>query len=98
MRVPSESAGLLRRPASWSAVSQASLAFGYELLTTSLQLVAAYGSLANGGVLMRPALVREIRDFNGDPTWRSVPEPVRRVVDRERGLTGQRGAHMGGER
>jgi cell division protein FtsI (penicillin-binding protein 3) len=80
VRVPSESAGLLRRPASWSAVSQASLAFGYELMITSVQMVAAYGSLANGGVLMRPTLVREIRDFNGEASWRSVPEPVRRVV------------------
>jgi len=80
VRVPSESAGLLRRPASWSAVSQASLAFGYELMITSVQMVAAYGSLANGGVLMRPTLVREIRDFNGDAFWRSDPEPVRRVV------------------
>jgi cell division protein FtsI (penicillin-binding protein 3) len=80
VRVPSESAGLLRRPAAWSAVSQASLAFGYELLITSVQLVAAYGSLANGGVLMRPTLVREIRDFEGEVTWRSIPEPVRRVL------------------
>ncbi len=83
LRVPSESAGLLRRPASWSAVSQGSLAFGYELLITSVQLVAAYGSLANGGVLMRPTLVREIRDINGDASWRSVPEPVRRVIHRD---------------
>ena len=83
LRVPSESAGLLRRPASWSAVSQGSLAFGYELLITSVQLVAAYGSLANGGVLMRPTLVREIRDINGDASWRSVPEPVRRVIQRD---------------
>ena len=83
VRVPSESAGLLRRPGSWSAVSQASLAFGYELLITSVQLVAAYGSLANGGVLMRPTLVREIREFNGETTWRSVPEAVRRVVHQD---------------
>ena len=80
VRVPSESAGLLRRPADWSAVSQASLAFGYELLITSVQLVAAYGSLANGGVLMRPTLVREIRDLEGEVSWRSIPEPVRRVL------------------
>jgi len=80
VRVPSESAGLLRRPADWSAVSQASLAFGYELLTTSVQLTAAYGALANGGVLMRPALIREVRSPDGDPIWRSEPEPVRRVI------------------
>ncbi|MEJ2482791.1 MAG: penicillin-binding transpeptidase domain-containing protein, partial [Gemmatimonadota bacterium] len=80
VRVPSESAGLLRRPAEWSAVSQASLAFGYEILTTSAQLAAAYGALANGGVLMRPALIREVRSPEGDTRWRSEPEPVRRVI------------------
>ncbi len=83
VRVPSESAGLLRRPASWSAVSQGSLAFGYELLVTSLQMVAAYGALANGGVLMRPTLVREIRDLDGRTTWRAQTEAVRRVITRE---------------
>ena len=80
VRVPSESAGLLRRPNEWSAVSQASLAFGYEILTTSVQLAAAYGALANRGVLMRPALIREVKSSEGETRWRSEPEPVRRVI------------------
>ncbi|MEJ2548191.1 MAG: penicillin-binding transpeptidase domain-containing protein [Gemmatimonadota bacterium] len=80
VRVPSESAGLLRRPSEWSAVSQASLAFGYEILTTSAQLAAAYGALANRGVLMRPALIREVKSPEGETRWRSEPEPVRRVI------------------
>ncbi|MCL7926257.1 MAG: penicillin-binding transpeptidase domain-containing protein [marine benthic group bacterium] len=80
VRVPSESAGLLRRPGEWSAVSQASLAFGYEILTTSLQLAVAYGALANGGILMRPSLIREVRSPEGEATWRSEPEAVRRVI------------------
>ncbi|HEX6008434.1 MAG TPA: penicillin-binding protein 2, partial [Burkholderiales bacterium] len=58
---PSESSGLLRRPANWSRFSQASLAIGYEISVTPMQMVLAYGALANGGLLMEPRLVREVR-------------------------------------
>ncbi|MFW6193232.1 MAG: peptidoglycan D,D-transpeptidase FtsI family protein, partial [Gemmatimonadota bacterium] len=77
---PSESGGQLRRPERWSALSQASLAMGYEISVTSLQLAAAYGALANGGVLMRPYLLREVRDASGEVVHRGRPEPIRRVV------------------
>jgi len=45
---PSESAGRLARPARWSALTQASLAMGYELGVTPLQLVMAYGAPSPG--------------------------------------------------
>ncbi len=77
---PSESAGLLRRPNRWSGLSQASLAIGYELMVTSVQLVAAYGALANDGVLLRPGLVYEIRSAEGERSWRRDVSVVRRVA------------------
>lgn len=80
---PAESGGMLRRPERWSALSQASLAMGYEISVTSLQLAAAYGALANDGVLMRPYLVREVRNADGEVVHRRRPEPMRRVVRRE---------------
>ncbi len=83
LRVPSESAGLLRRPADWSALSQESLAYGYELLVTSVQLVSAYGALANGGMLLQPEILREVRDPAGSRVWRSDVRPIRRVVRKE---------------
>ncbi len=46
--------------------SPASLAMGYELAVTPLQLAAAYGALANGGVLLEPTLVRQVRDADGE--------------------------------
>ena len=82
IEIPGESSGLLRRPDRWSALSQASLAIGYEMLTTSLQLVMAYGALANGGTLLKPALVREVRTEGESSGWRFEPEPIRRVIDR----------------
>ncbi|MGD8698016.1 MAG: penicillin-binding transpeptidase domain-containing protein [Gemmatimonadales bacterium] len=80
---PSESPGLLRRPAQWSAQSRASLAIGYEVAVTPLQLTMAYGALANGGILMRPRLVREARNHRGAVRWSVEPEPIRRVVSEE---------------
>ncbi|HEV2130015.1 MAG TPA: penicillin-binding transpeptidase domain-containing protein [Longimicrobiaceae bacterium] len=80
---PAESGGRLRRPAQWSAMSAASLAMGYEIAVTPLQLLAAYGALANGGVLMEPRLLREVRDSGGENIYELRPQPVRRVLPAE---------------
>lgn len=77
---PSESGGLLRRPGQWTGYSQASLAMGYEISVTPLQMVMAYGALANGGVLMEPRLVREVRSRDGRVRAEYEPRAVRRVV------------------
>ena len=57
-----------------------SLAIGYEVAATPLQIAAAYGAIANDGVLLAPTLVREMRDPEGEVVYRHRPEPVRRVV------------------
>jgi len=77
---PAESPGRLRPPSEWTRPSSASLAIGYELAVTPLQLAAAYGAIANDGVLLQPTLVREVRDPSGAVLYRHRPEPVRRAV------------------
>lgn len=78
--LPGEARGTLRRPEHWSGQSPASLAIGYEISVTPLQMAMAYGALANGGLLMEPRLVRELRDSNGRVTARFEPRMVRRVI------------------
>ena len=80
---PAESPGRLRPPREWSRPSSASLAIGYELAVTPIQLAAAYGAIANDGVLLEPTLIREVRDPRGAVLYRHHPEPVRRVVSRQ---------------
>ncbi|MBV9775207.1 MAG: PASTA domain-containing protein [Gemmatimonadetes bacterium] len=80
---PSEAGGRLRRPDGWSRFSSASLAIGYEVAATPLQLTMAYGALANGGTLMEPRLVREVRATGGETLRRWDPRVVRRVVPRK---------------
>ncbi|MEX2295554.1 MAG: penicillin-binding transpeptidase domain-containing protein, partial [Gemmatimonadota bacterium] len=81
--LPGEASGVLRRPSSWSSQSAASLAIGYEINVTPIQMAMAYGAIANGGVLMEPRLVLEIRDESGRVIQRFDPEPVRRVLSEE---------------
>ena len=78
--LPSEVSGVLRRPEEWSPLSTHSLAFGYELSVTSLQMAMAFGALANGGWLMEPQLVREVRDPDGGPVRLGRPRAIRRAV------------------
>ena len=77
---PSEAAGTLRSPQYWSRQSSASLAMGYEVAVTPLQLAAAYAAIANGGELLEPALIKEIRAPDGDVRFRHERRVVRRVI------------------
>lgn len=77
---PVESRGRLRTPDRWSKQSRASMLMGYELAVTPLQLVTAYAAFANGGELLKPALVREVRDADGRTTFRHQRTVVRRMM------------------
>ena len=81
IELPGEVAGTLRRPDRWTAQSPASLAIGYEISVTPLQMTMAYGALANGGLLMRPQLIRELRNADGTVVESFEPEVIRRVID-----------------
>jgi cell division protein FtsI/penicillin-binding protein 2 len=76
---PGEAGGRLRSPEHWSARSTPTIAIGHEVSVTPLQLTLAYAVMANGGVMMRPMLVREIRDGNGNTVRRYTPEASHRV-------------------
>jgi cell division protein FtsI (penicillin-binding protein 3) len=77
---PAEAAGRLRKPVEWTRLSAASLAMGYELSVTPIQVAVAYGALANGGMLLQPTLIRQVRGPSGRLEYRHRPEPIRRVV------------------
>lgn len=53
---------------------------GQGMTCTALQLVGAYGAIANGGRLMKPILVKEIRAADGTPVFEAEPEVVSNPV------------------
>jgi cell division protein FtsI (penicillin-binding protein 3) len=55
---PGESPGLLPMAKSWGPVEQATIAYGYGLNVTPLQLANAYTAIANNGRLRSPTFVK----------------------------------------
>ena len=79
-----EERGQLADVSRWSGVSLPTIAFGHEFMVTPLQVAMAYGAIANGGELMEPRLVREIRDgATGEVLERKEPKARRRVISRD---------------
>jgi cell division protein FtsI (penicillin-binding protein 3) len=75
-----EASGELPLPSRWSRTSPSRLAIGYEISVTPIQMAMAYGALANGGKLMEPRIVKELRDPEGRTIFRSEPTVVREVI------------------
>lgn len=69
--------------ADWSYHSTISVAQGYELAVTPLQMASAFAALANGGVRMRPQLVERIVDGRGRVVRELRPEEAARIVSAE---------------
>lgn len=80
--LPGEIGGTVRPLRHWKKDSILSVAMGQEIAVTPLQLTVAYAALVNGGMLLRPQLVRKIAVRHGETLYSLRPEPVRRVVSR----------------
>lgn len=83
IELPGEANTRLAKTDTWTATTQSAMSRGYALEATPLQIALAYGALANGGVLMKPYLVKERRDFDGHVTWQATPDSVRRIFSQE---------------
>ena len=77
-----ESSPTLRANDSWAEVDELTASFGQGIAVTPIQMVTAVAALANGGKLMEPHVVKEIREASG----RIIPvksKVVRQVISAE---------------
>jgi cell division protein FtsI (penicillin-binding protein 3) len=75
--------GTIRAPQVAREIDQANAFFGHGMSVTSLQLATAMCSIANGGKLMRPYLVKEMTDQTGKVVVQNQPVTVRRVLSED---------------
>jgi cell division protein FtsI (penicillin-binding protein 3) len=85
--LPGEVSGLLKAPKDWGRRSLASISMGQEVGVTPLQMVSAVATLANGGVMMKPYVVSEVRDQKGRLLKEVLPHVMRRVVSQDTART-----------
>jgi cell division protein FtsI (penicillin-binding protein 3) len=81
--LPGEAVGLLKHPREWGRRTVASISMGQEIGVTPMQMVSAVAAIANGGELMRPYVVSEIRDAQGQVLKQVLPHVRRRVISAE---------------
>jgi membrane peptidoglycan carboxypeptidase len=62
------------------------MSIGYEIGVTAMQMVSAYGAIANGGVRIKPHIIKEIRHSGGKPAV--VPELVSTPIVSENAARG----------
>jgi len=77
---PGENPGIVPPLPDWSGSSIATISFGHGVSTTPLAMARAYAAIANGGILLRPRLVRALYDENGNVVYTYGPEIERRVI------------------
>jgi len=70
-------------PDKWGKYSIAQIPMGQGVAVTRLQMVMAVGAIANGGVLMRPMLVKQLQDEDGNIVQKYEPQAVHRVISEE---------------
>lgn len=80
---PGVASGLLMPLKSVGPVEHGNISFGQGVSVTPLQMVAALSAIANGGSLMKPMLVKEIADADGNIVESFEPESVRQVISKE---------------
>ena len=85
---PGESAGVLRNYRRWRRVEQATLAYGYGISVTTLQLAEAFAAVADGGRMRRPSL---IMGADNPPASVLDPEVAREVAAMLETVTGPEG-------
>ena len=78
--LPGETAGLLRPPSTWQQIDLANHGFGQGVALTPMQLAVAYAAIANGGLLMRPFVVKNAYDAAGRCILTRAPQVLGRAV------------------
>jgi cell division protein FtsI (penicillin-binding protein 3) len=78
--LPGESGGLLRSASKWTPIDLANHGFGQGIAVTPIQLAVAYAAIANGGLVMRPYVVRAAYDSEGNRILEHSAQVLSRAV------------------
>ncbi|MCA9405982.1 MAG: penicillin-binding protein 2 [Candidatus Omnitrophica bacterium] len=78
--------GWLKKPSQWSKTTIGAIPIGYEITVTPLQLVSAIAAIANEGIMVKPYVVKYIKD-NHDQIIKSYePQVLGRAISSDTAL------------
>jgi cell division protein FtsI (penicillin-binding protein 3) len=80
IELPGEIPGVIRSPKSWSKISITRIPMGHEIGVTPLQMTMAMATIANGGKLVTPRIVKSITTSDGSTVSTFSPIVLRTVI------------------
>jgi cell division protein FtsI (penicillin-binding protein 3)/stage V sporulation protein D (sporulation-specific penicillin-binding protein) len=83
IELPGEIRGMVHPPRTWSKISITRIPMGQEVGVTPLQMIMAMATIANGGKLVQPRIVKSITDDQGKVRSALKPTVVRQVISRQ---------------
>lgn len=83
IELPGEIPGVIRPPQSWSKISITRIPMGHEVAVTPLQMTVAMATIANGGKLITPRIVKSITTEGGTTITTFSPTVLRQVISPE---------------
>lgn len=78
--LPGEAKGIVRAASSWSLTDLPAISIGQAIAMTPLQMLTAFCALINGGELLKPYLVKYIRNTEGKRIKENKPTVLRRII------------------
>jgi cell division protein FtsI/penicillin-binding protein 2 len=83
IELPGEIPGVIRPPQSWSKISITRIPMGHEVAVTPLQMTVAMATIANGGKLVTPRIVKSVTTSEGKIVSKFSPVVLRQVISPE---------------
>ncbi|MBU4133126.1 MAG: penicillin-binding protein 2 [Proteobacteria bacterium] len=77
---PGETNGTLLPHEKWSNIDAGAISFGQGLAVSSLQLISGISPIANGGMLMKPMLIKKIISNTGNELEVFAPTRLRQII------------------
>jgi cell division protein FtsI (penicillin-binding protein 3) len=78
---PGENPGIVWSAEKWTESALASVSMGYQIGVTALQMATAVSSVANGGDLVEPRVIRAV--YRDNRRYVVKPKALRRTISRE---------------
>ena len=108
IELPAEGDGILFDPATMTKLDVATMSIGQGIAVTPLQMVQAFGALANGGKMMKPHIIKSIANPDGSiykeaqdveqgqPIPESIAKQITDILEKEVSEGGGHKAHVEG--
>ena len=85
--LPGENPGIVPALDDWWGSTIATVSFGQGVSVTPISLIRAYAAIANGGMLIRPRILRAILERDGTPVYTYGTEIEHRVMSPQTAAT-----------